>query len=136
MTVGGAAAQDRPVRSDQQTLMELERDWDRAFLRKDVGFIRTVLADEFVSTYDDGTRGDKAHELELTAGFSQQIEASALDDFTVKIYGDTAVVWFSRHVVGPSRGRRLELTFRFTDVFVYRDGRWQCVASQSTKVAG
>jgi hypothetical protein len=30
----------------------------------------------------------------------------------------------------------VELTFQYIDVFVYRDGRWQCVASQSTRVAG
>jgi hypothetical protein len=45
-------------------------------------------------------------------------------------------VWFTRHLAGIRQGRRLELTFRFTDVFVVRDGRWQCVSSQSTKVAG
>jgi ketosteroid isomerase-like protein len=122
------------VRSDQQILVQLERDWDAAFLKKDVGFIESVLADEFVATYDDGMRGDKAEELRLAGQFNQQIDSSTLDDFTVKIYGDTAVVWFSRRLVGPSQGRRLELNFRFTDVFVYRDGRWQCVASQSTRV--
>lgn len=136
MSVGSAVAQDRPVRSDQQTLMQLELDWDRAFLRKDVAFIQTVLADEFLATYDDGTRGDKAEELRLAATFNQQIESSTLDEFMVKIYGDTAVVWFSRHLAGPSRGRRLEVNFRFTDVFVWRDGRWQCVASHSTKISG
>ena len=129
-----AGAQSRPVRSDQQILVQLERDWDAAFLKKDVGFIESVLADEFVATYDDGMRGDKAEELRLAGQFNQQIDSSTLDDFTVKIYGDTAVVWFSRRLVGPSQGRRLELNFRFTDVFVYRDGRWQCVASQSTRV--
>ena len=34
----------------------------------------------------------------------------------------------------PAGTRRLELTFRYLDVFVQRDGRWQCVASQSVKV--
>ena len=56
------------------------------------------------------------------------------DQARVRFYGDTAVVWFSRHLVGPSQGRRLELTYRYIDVFVLRAGRWQCVASQSTKV--
>ena len=39
------------VRSDQQILIQLERDWDEAFHHKDVAFIANVLADEFrVST--------------------------------------------------------------------------------------
>jgi hypothetical protein len=54
----------------------------------------------------------------------------------VKIFGDTAVVWFTQHLVGPSRGRPLAVTFRYVDVFVLRGGRWLCVATQSTKVTG
>jgi hypothetical protein len=128
-------AQDRPVQSDQDILMQLERDWDAAFLTRDVRTIDNILATEFMATYDDGSRGDRARELSLAAEFNQNIESSKLEDFTVKIYGDTAVVWFSRHVVGLSRGQRLELTFQYIDVFVFRAGRWQCIASQSTRVS-
>ena len=133
--VTASGSQNRPVRSDQEILIQLERDWDAAFLRKDVPFIENVLADEFVGTYGDGSRGDRAKELALAAEFNQQVDSSTLDEFTVKVYGDTAVVWFTRHLVGPSQGRRLELTYRYIDVFVLRAGRWQCVATQSTKVS-
>jgi ketosteroid isomerase-like protein len=121
-------------RSDQDVLIQLERDWEDAFHRKDVGFIATVLADEFVVTYADGSRANKSTELMLAAEFNQQIDSRSIDDFVVKVYGDTAVVWFTQHLVGPSQGRSLALTFRYVDVFVMRAGRWQCVASQSTKV--
>ena len=93
-------AQTRPDRSDPQTLIQLEKDWDAAFLKKDVRFLETVLADEF----------------------------------TAKVYGDTAVVWFRRRLVGPSQGRSIEVVYRYVDVFVWRANRWQCVASQSTRV--
>jgi ketosteroid isomerase-like protein len=129
-----AAAQEKPVRSDQQILVELEQRWNVAFDRKDLKFIESVLADEFLATYPDGARGDKAKELTLAAEFNQQVESSTVDEFTVKVYGDTAVVWFSRHLVGMSQGRRLEVNYRYVDVFVWRADRWQCVESQSTKV--
>ena len=73
-------------------------------------------------------------ELALTAEFNQQVESAVQDDFTVKIYGDTGVVWLTLHLVGTKQGQRAEVTFRFTDVFVWRDGRWQCVSSQSTRL--
>ena len=123
------------VRSDQDILMQLERDWDAAFHRHDAAFIETLLAEEFVATYDNGIRGDKARELELAADRSQQIESSRLDEFIVKTYRDTAVVWFSLHLVGTSQGRSLEITLRYTDTWVFREGRWQCVASHSTRLA-
>jgi ketosteroid isomerase-like protein len=132
--ISASGAQSKPVLSDQQILIKLERDWDAAFHRKDVAFIESVLADEFVSTYGDGSRGDRAKELKLATEFNQQIDSSTLDEFVVKVYGDTAVVWFTQHMVGPSKGQRLEVTYRYIDVFVLRDGRWQCVASQSTKL--
>jgi ketosteroid isomerase-like protein len=128
----GAAAQG--VKSEQEILVQLEQDWDEAFHRNDVRFIEPILADEFVVTYGDGTRGDKAKELEL-AIVEQPIESSSLDEFIVKVYRDTAVVWFTQHLVGQSKGQTLELTFRYVDVFVFRAGRWQCVASQSTRLS-
>jgi ketosteroid isomerase-like protein len=134
-TITTTGAQTGTVRSDQQILVQLEKDWDAAFRRKDVRFIETILADEFVATYSNGSRGDRAKELELAADFNLQIDSSTLDDFIVKIYGDTAVVWMSQHLVGPSKGQQLEVTFRYVDVFVLRAGRWQCVASQSTRVS-
>ena len=129
-----AAAQAGRGLSDQEILMQIEHDWDRAFLRRDTAVIRNFLAEEFLATYPDGSRGDKARELTLAAEFDQNIESSRLDEFTVKVYGNTAVVWFSRHLAGLSQGRHLELTFRYVDVFVWREDRWQCVASQSTRV--
>src|SRR5687768_13717735 len=74
VTVSGS--QRPPVESDQQVLIKLEQGWNEAFYRKDVAFIRNILADEFMATYDDGSRGDKAKELELVAEFNQQVESA------------------------------------------------------------
>ena len=131
-----ASAQRLPVRSDQEILIELEQGWNEAFYRKDVAFIDNLLADEFMATYDDGSRGDKAKELALTAEFNQQVESAIQDEFTVRVYRDTAVVWFTLRLVGMRQGQRAEVTFRYTDVWVLRDGRWRCVSTQSTKVSG
>ena len=128
------ASQRPAVKSDQQVLIELEQAWHEAFYHKDVAFIESILADEFVATYGDGSKGDKARELALTAEFNQRVESAIQDEFTVKVYRDTAVVWFTLHVVGIKQGQRAEVTFRYTDVWVIDDGIWQCVATHSTKV--
>jgi len=130
-----AAAQNRPVRSDQQVLIQLEKDWDTAFRAKDIPFLENILADEFVATYGDGSLGNKAREIELAKEFNKQVDSSTQDEFSVKIYGDTAVVWFRQTLTGPSKGKQLEVIYRYVDVFVLRSGRWQCVSSQSTRVA-
>jgi len=131
-TAHPSRAQD--VKSDQDVLIELERRWDAAFHRHDAAFIETVLADEFIATYGDGSRGDRAKELSLARESNQQVDSSRLDDFIIKVYRDTAVVWFTQYLVGPVQGRPTEVQYQYIDVWVVRDGRWQCVASQSTRV--
>jgi ketosteroid isomerase-like protein len=134
-SVTASASQRRAVQSDQDVLVDLEQRWNMAFYRKDIAFIETILADEFVATYDDGARGDRAKELALATAFDQQVESAIPDEFTVKVYRDTAVVWFTLHLVGIRQGERAEMALRYTDVWVQRDGRWQCVSSQSTRVS-
>jgi ketosteroid isomerase-like protein len=55
------------------------------------------------------------------------------DDVKVRVYGDTAVVMGRGRRSGMFKGapfKDREITY--TDVFVRRNGRWQCVASQGT----
>jgi ketosteroid isomerase-like protein len=132
--VTGASALQR-VESDQDVLIKLERGWNEAFYRKDVAFIEKLLAEEFTATYDDGRIGDKATELGLVSAFDQNVQSATPDEFAVRIYRDTAVVWFTLRLVGIKDGQRSEMALRYTDVWIIRDGRWQCVSSQSTRVA-
>ena len=101
------------IQSTEEALIQLERNWDAAFSRKDVAFIANVVAEEFVGTYDDGARGDKAQELENAATFDKRIDSVVLDEFIVKNYGNTAVVWFTKHMTGPIKGRPTTLSNRF-----------------------
>ena len=64
------------------------------------------------------------------------MESCVDSDVKVRLYGDTAVVTG----LGTRSGTRSGVAFkdrkvRWTDTFVKRDGRWQCVASQGTIVA-
>src|SRR4029453_15365910 len=90
-----AGAQDQRGRSDQEILMQLGRDWEAAFRTGGVRGIDSILSEEFIASYDDGSRGDRAKELSLAAEFNQNIESSVLKEFTEKIYGAPAVVWFT-----------------------------------------
>ena len=134
LVLGGVDAHAQRVKSDQDTLIELEQMWDAAFHNRDPKFIESILADEFVVTYGDGNRGDKAKELSLALDFNQQVDSSKLDEFVVKVYGNTAVVMFTQHLVGPVKGKPVAVDYRYMDVWVNRDGVWKCVASQSTRV--
>jgi ketosteroid isomerase-like protein len=134
VAAGATTAAAQGVKSDQQTLMDLERQWDSAFRNRDVKFIESILEPDFIATYEDGSRADKAKELALAGAFDQQIDDSELDDFTIKINGDTAVVWFTLHLLGPVQGKSVEIAYNYIDVWVLRNGQWKCIGSQSTRL--
>jgi hypothetical protein len=62
------------------------------------------------------------------------IDSFELNDAQAKIYGNTAVVTFAITWHGNFRGTDISGPQRMTDVFVQRAGRWQCVASQATRI--
>ena len=127
-------ASQLPEVSTEEALIALERGWNEAFYARDVEFLDSILADDFIVTYDDGARSDKARELALAESFNQRVISATQEDFIVQVYDDAAVVWFTLRVVGIRRGQEAEIVLRYTDVWVVRDGRWQCVSSQSTRV--
>ena len=136
MAIAGVSATAQTPRggSDQDVLIGLERGWNDAVYQKDLAFIETILADDYTATYEDGDVGDRAKELRLVAEFNQQVQSAIQDDFTVRVFQDTAVVRFTLHLVGIKQGQRTALDLRYSDVWVMRDGRWRCVSSQSTRV--
>jgi hypothetical protein len=85
--LGGAPAVSLAQDAAVQELIQLERDWDAAFFRNDTAFIDRVLAAEFLATYPDGSRGDRAKELANAASFNLQIDSSTRTSSPFKCTG-------------------------------------------------
>jgi ketosteroid isomerase-like protein len=75
----------------------------------------------------------KEEALEMCTAPRQPGEDLRIDDVSVRIFGDAAVVTGRTTVTtgGASPG---SLVLRFTDVFIHRNGRWQVVASHATRL--
>jgi hypothetical protein len=101
-------------------LTQMERDWARA---KDFKTLDRILADDWLSTDFQGKTTTKAQALAaLKTNPAQQ--PMELGEIKVRVFGTTAVV----------TGKDTTGRFAWMDVFVKRNGRWQAVASQSTKI--
>lgn len=103
-------------------------------VKADVAAFSRCVADEWVLTVSDGTRITKPMAQADLKENRLKIESFRLDDVSVRVYGDTAVVFGlitekSRFRDKDTSGKR-----RFTDMFVKRDGRWQAVASHESRV--
>ncbi len=113
---------------DESTLLQLEQTWAKALERHDAEMVGCLVADEFQDAGVDGTVRDRAHML---AQIPQRgPNRNHLEDMHAHVYGDFAYVRGINQVTDPS-GKPLARV-RFTDVFVYRDSRWQAVAGQET----
>ena len=119
--------------SVEQTLIQMERDWGAAEIKKDFGAIERILADDWVGIDYSGNIVPKEQAIaDLRAGTSTLI-FEELGPMTVRVFGNTAIVTGSDTEKSTDRGKDSSGNYVWTDVFVLRNGRWQAVASQSTK---
>ena len=63
------------------------------------------------------------------------IESFTIDNLTVHVDGDTAVVFGLETEKSTYKGADSSGQYRFTDVFVKRNGVWKAIATHVTKVA-
>ena len=114
---------------------EIERLLDElvaAHLQSDGAALDRIRSDDYVITTADGRCMDKAQARVEPGDFT--LTRYQHDDVLVRVYGDTAVATGCITTDGTFRGRPTTGQVRFTRVFVKRDGRWQLVANQLTRV--
>jgi len=119
----------------EQVVKQLENELINAQMRADTTVFGRILADDFTGTNAFGTVANKAEVLNLYKAGSIKRELVNLDDVNVRIYGDTAVVTGRATLKGQFTGQDTSGKFRYTRVYVKRNGRWQVVAWQATRIA-
>ena len=92
-----------------------------------------MLAPEWSVIHITGTVISKAEALQMCKAQQVPIDALEVDEISVRVFGDAAVVR-GRTRVATGGGRPDRVTLRFTDVFIRRSGQWQVVASHATRL--
>ncbi|HEY1464867.1 MAG TPA: nuclear transport factor 2 family protein [Terriglobales bacterium] len=113
---------------DEAALVQIEHTWIRTVEQHDPAALGCILADEFEEADFDGSLINRSKMLASASKPSNGHDELA--DLRAHIYGDVAYVRGSVCII--ENGRPVEKT-RFTDMFVYRDGRWQCVAGHDSR---
>jgi len=120
--------------SVEQTLINMEREWSDALVKRDASAVERLLASDYRSTSSTGKVTDKAAAIEDLKSTDSAIEASTLDDLAVRVFGTVAIVTGRDTLKVRSKRGVSTRQGRFTDVFVKRLGRWQIVASHFSNV--
>jgi ketosteroid isomerase-like protein len=109
-----------------------EHQWMDAWLRRDLTTCAAILADEFLIVSSlGGIVADKAGWLRGAQG-PMEGKAFGFDEFRLHQYGDVVVAQCLYHQEATAHGQDWGGTFRMTDVWVRRAGRWQVVSRHST----
>lgn len=123
-------------------IIKLEKEWTAAEQRHDVEGVRRILADDLVMTYQDGTTGTKTSELTVVEAGSLTADAWELADLKVTILNADSAFITGRSVIKNGKYKdpvskkvgNISGEYRFTDVYLRRNGQWQAVASQTTQI--
>ena len=124
-------AQSQNVYRDEKVaaeLIALVRQWDAALVKHDTATLDKLLAAEFTLS---GL--PKAAYLAHVKSSRNDIVSAVSGEFDVRVYGDTATLIAVDEIKSGKNGETTEW-YRYIDVWVKRDGRWQCVVTESSQV--
>ncbi|QQV78022.1 nuclear transport factor 2 family protein [Sphingomonas aliaeris] len=133
MTMSAAAQTTDAAR---QEITTAEDAWRQARIDGDVGFLERLYAEESRMQGIDGKLQSREADIDIFRTGKIKPKFINHGPLDITVYGNTAVVTGVDHLGGTAFGRYGEMYIRFTDVLVYRRGRWQLIIQQGTLTAG
>ena len=125
-------AQQPSSTADESRLIALENAWNQAQVHHDARALESLVGAKFIYTDTDGTVMTKAQFLADAKDMSFQASLVTNDNVKVDLYPNAAVVSGRYHTKGTYKGKPFNHYGRFTDMWIFQNGEWQCVASHTT----
>ncbi|HEX6045455.1 MAG TPA: nuclear transport factor 2 family protein [Pyrinomonadaceae bacterium] len=128
--------------SIEAELNKLEREWAGAVKNRDTETVKRIVADDAIMTYPDGTTGTKSDEVHSVESGAVTLETWDIVETKVTVLDADAAFITGRSTIkkgsakDPKTGKTIDIAgdYRFIDVYAKRNGKWQAVASQTTKI--
>ena len=111
-------------------IIALENRRTKAMIAGDVDALNEILADDLIYTHTTARIDTKSSFIDAISSGRSNYRSIELEDVNVRQFGDTAVVTgHAKFHVGDNN-----FEARFTDVYAKRNGAWQMVAWQATRM--
>ena len=121
--------------SVEQELIKLENWWNDAWIKRDITPFDRIMADDCFITTDEGNIVTKAQDIANVKSGDDVAISVVSDEWKVRVYGDAAVVTYRMALKGQFKGKDNSGLFRWTDTWIKKDGRWQCIAAHQSRIA-
>jgi len=119
-------------REAQEEILELEREFGEAMIQNDADAIGLFLSDDWIIIDPDSGVIDKSRFLAVIRSGALKHEAMDSEDIRVRTYPNSATVTAVTSTKSKYLGKEFSTRERATDVFVKKNGRWQCVLTHLT----
>ncbi len=120
---------------DDSVVAELTRQadqWDKAIVRKDRAAIAANMAEDFRQIDNDGDLSNKETFVKNLVSPKLEIDPYTVEDFDVRVYGNVALLSGRTSMKGRYDGKPFAGSYRYIDVYIRKDGKWQIVSVQIT----
>ena len=116
------------------TVLALEHAWNQAEERKDAKALDAIFDNALVYVDDDGSIRTKAEFLSHVKATASHPELEITESMTAHQFGTAIVVAGVYILKGTDHGKAYLRRGRFIDTWILEEGKWLCVASQSTPI--
>jgi ketosteroid isomerase-like protein len=108
--------------------------WDKAIVRKDRAAIEANMADDFRQIDRAGNVETKKSFVDGLMSPDLVIDPYTVEDFDVRVYGDTALLSGRTRMTGRYQGQPFSSHYRYIDVYVRQAGAWKIVSVQISPI--
>jgi ketosteroid isomerase-like protein len=126
--------------SPDAALRDMENKWEGAYAKHDFATVETMVADDFVgvSSKPGAKVQNRRAMLSDMKADKDTYTSTKNEKLDVRMFGNgfAVVVGTAREKGTGKDGKAFDRAYRFTDTWVDRNGKWQCVASQASLVSG
>jgi ketosteroid isomerase-like protein len=124
------------ISKDELQVRAVVQQWAAAVAARDTVAPEKLFADDlFITAHDGSTRGKKEELETLRASPGLKMLSVENEDLRIKVYGKSAVVTAIVKMRFESGGKETSVAFRYTAVFVKKNGRYQLEVLQTTRIA-
>lgn len=122
--------------ADEATLKKIEQELTDTIVKSDTSAFEKYMASDYLGIGPDGVTQNKSELLADIKSGTLKLESSNSSDMKVQVAGaDMAVVVYRSDDKGTYKGKDITGQYRWLDVFVKRDGKWQIAIDQGTQIA-
>lgn len=128
-----AAVMPTKKSSAEATIRDIEEKWEGSVRNHDASIAQAYLADDFRGVSSKGKVMNKSGLLTELKKDTDAYSSTKNNKVDVRVFGGQfAVATGTSTEEGKDKGgQAFKRTFRWTDVWVLRQDKWQCVASQA-----